>query len=83
MEVDRCESLNGIKEVESLEEAVVISADGVTFEGFVIQNYSDRGVVAKDVKDLALTDLIVRKTGAFGILADDIVGLTMQRVVAG
>ena len=73
--------LNGIKEVESLERAVIIAADGVTVEGFVIQNYSEYGVIADNVKNLTLRDLIIRKTGAFGVLVDDIEGFTMQRVV--
>lgn len=74
--------LNGIKEVETLDGAVLIAADGVTVEGFVIQNYNEFGVGADNVKDLTLRDLIVRKTGAFGVVVDDIDGLRMQRVVA-
>ncbi len=74
--------LNGLREVETLDRAVIIAADGVTVEGFVIQNYNEAGVVAEAVKDLALRDLIVRKTGAYGVVVDEIEGFTMQRVVA-
>ncbi len=74
--------LNGLREVETLDQGVIVAADGVTVEGFVVQNYNEAGVIADNVKDLTLRDLIVRKTGAYGVAMDDVNNLTIQRVVA-
>ena len=73
--------LNGTHDAETLELAIAIAADGVTVEGFVIQDYGKAGVVADAVNDIALADLIIRNSGAAGVMVDDAGGLTLQRVV--
>lgn len=73
--------LNGRDNVETLERAIAIAANGVTVKGFVIQEFTEAGVVADAVNDVTLADLIIRNTGVAGIVIDDAVGVTLQRVV--
>ncbi len=73
--------LNGTRDAETLDVAVGIAADGVTVEGFVIQDYGEAGVVADAVNNITLTDLIIANSGVAGVMVDDADGVTLQRVI--
>ena len=73
--------LVGRGEFENLERAVSVAADNVTVEGFVIRNYTRGGAVAENVADVRFTDLVVDRSGEWGILVDGCIGARVENCV--
>jgi len=73
--------LKGRDNVETIERAIEIAANGVTIEGFGIQEYTEAAIVADGVENLTLRDLIIRNSGVAGIAITGANGVTLERVV--
>lgn len=73
----------GEEEQEPLARAVMITGDGVTVEGLVIDDYGEAGLVAKDCADLTIRDVLVQRSGRYGVRLNTIHGATLDNVVAG
>jgi len=74
--------ISGKLEVEVFDRAIAIGSDGVTVEGFVIRDFTEAAVVADNVSDVTVRDLVLHRTGSHGLRLDDIENAVLDGIVA-
>jgi len=63
-------------------DAVQVSGNDFLIEGFLIRNYAGNGVVASKTENIVFRDLIVDKTGLYGVYPVECTGVLIEDCVA-